>query len=411
MIRKTLSIIHFRWFLLSNAAFFIVLHGQMLTRSVLAWELTQDEMALAWINLAFAIPMILLAFPGGALNDRINRLQLLRVSQVILLLNETVVWLLIISGALEFWHLLLAGFIGGSVFPVVLPARNATIFNLVGGKLLGSATALSMTVMNVTRVVGPAASGLIIASHGVDAAYGLAVALSIVALVTALPIPLSMSPVFDKKPQQNIFKDALEGLHYMMERKAIILSIAFGFLPLMLLIPLQNLMILFTTQVWPVGEHGLGLLMAAAGLGGTVGAFWIASRGENTKRVKLMVCSMLAYALLSILFSFQSNFHIALVILFFANCGAAISTTLNNTSIQLLTDDQQRGRVSSITMAVLGFAPLAVVPMSLMAKHWGISTSVTVTSLILLVAALWLYAGSKTMREMDQHVEAAQRRH
>ena len=52
---------------------FYLLHGQMLARSVLTWELTQDEVSLAWINLSFAIPMILLAFPGGALN--INRLK------------------------------------------------------------------------------------------------------------------------------------------------------------------------------------------------------------------------------------------------------------------------------------------------------------------------------------------------
>lgn len=389
----------------------MVLHGQMLARSVLAWELTQDEMSLAWINLAFAIPMILLAFPGGALNDRINRLELLRVSQVILVINEAVVWLLLLSGKLQFWHLLVSGLIGGSVFPVVLPARNATIFNIVGGKLLGSATALSMTVMNITRVIGPAASGLIIAGYGIDAAYALAVTLSVLALVTALPIPTSLSPSFVREAQQNILQDAVEGVHYILERKTIIVSIAFGFLPLMLLIPLQNLMVLFTTQVWPVGEYGLGLLLAVAGLGGTVGSFWVASRGENTQRVKLMVVSMLLYAALSIAFSVQANFYVALVLLFVAHCGAAISTTLNNTAIQLLTDDEQRGRVSSITMAVLGFAPLAVVPMSWIAKHWGIATSVSLTSLILLISALLLYGLSDTMREMDLHVEAARQRH
>ena len=411
MIKNALDIIHFRWFLLSNAAFYIVLHGQMLTRSVLAWELTSSEMSLAWINLAFAIPMIVLALPGGALNDRLNRLSLLKLSQAILTVNELIIWVLLLNDSLEYWHLILNCIVGGCIFPVVLPARSATIFNIVGGKLLGSATALSMTVLNVTRVLGPAACGVIVAQYGIGAAYGFAVFLSVAAFVTTLPIPKSLSPAFNNEQNKGVVEDTLEGFRYIRQRKPIMLSITFGFLPIMLLIPMQNLMILFTQQVWPVGEDGLGLLLSVAGIGGTLGSFWVARRGENTRRVKIMFAAMLTYLILTIAFSWQNSFYLALMLLFAANCGAAIASTLNNTSIQLLTDDNQRGRVSSITMVIVGLAPLTVVPMAWMAKHWGIDTSVTVTSGLLLIIAIAMYCGSRTMRTMDSHVEIARSRH
>ena len=147
--------------------FFLVLHGQMLTRSVLAWQLTGNEMALAWINLAFALPMIFLAFPGGVLNDRISRLKLTRFCQLALTLNESVVFILLVTDRLEYWHVVLAAATAGSLFPIVLPSRTAIVYNLVGNQALGSATAVSSTILNISRVLGPAVFGWVIAGYTV----------------------------------------------------------------------------------------------------------------------------------------------------------------------------------------------------------------------------------------------------
>ena len=60
-----------------NAAFFLAMQGQVLTRTFLAWELTQEEMSLAYINIAFAIPMLIFSLLGGAMSDRIERRKLI----------------------------------------------------------------------------------------------------------------------------------------------------------------------------------------------------------------------------------------------------------------------------------------------------------------------------------------------
>ena len=66
---SALEIRQFRWLLGGNAAFFLAMQGQVLTRTFLAWDLTGEEMSLAYINLAFAIPMLLFSLVGGAVSD------------------------------------------------------------------------------------------------------------------------------------------------------------------------------------------------------------------------------------------------------------------------------------------------------------------------------------------------------
>ncbi|NNL56190.1 MAG: hypothetical protein HKO71_00430, partial [Pseudomonadales bacterium] len=144
----------FRWLLASNGAFFLALHGQMLTRSYLAWEMTGREMALAYINMAYAIPMIVCSLIGGTLTDRFERRGLIQIGQAILLASEAAILLLLAMGQLEFWHLLVVGVIGGTVIPVIMPARTAVVFNIMGPLRLGNAMALAMGVVNISRVVG-----------------------------------------------------------------------------------------------------------------------------------------------------------------------------------------------------------------------------------------------------------------
>ena len=387
--------------------FFLVLHGQMLTRSVLAWQLTGNEMALAWINLAFALPMIFLAFPGGVLNDRISRLKLTRFCQLALTLNESVVFILLVTDRLEYWHVVLAAATAGSLFPIVLPSRTAIVYNLVGNQALGSATAVSSTILNISRVLGPAVFGWVIAGYTVTHAYALAAFLFLVSWTMLLPIPIALVPSSTINKPKSMRRDIVEGVQYIRSNRPIMISLVFAFLPLIILIPLQNLMVLFADQVWHVSEKGLGIMMAISGLGGVLGSMWIISRGENTARMQAMVLSMIAFAVLTTLFSLSGHYILALALLLAASFGAAAASTLNNTSIQLLTNDENRGRVSAITMGVLGFAPLTVAPIAWLAQKFGVAIAFASFSFLITLLTVWFYLGSRTLRSMDTHVETA----
>ena len=107
---------------------------------------------------------------------------IIMVGQAVGFVSQAVILLLILTDSLAFWHLIASAIVMGSIFPFIMPARQAIVVNIVGKEGLTSALALSMAGMNATRIVGPAAGGFLISFGGVDAAYALGVGLFLTSL-------------------------------------------------------------------------------------------------------------------------------------------------------------------------------------------------------------------------------------
>ena len=137
----------------------------MLTRSLLAWELTGEATALAYINLVVAIPLVIASLFGGAITDRVERRSLIIFGQSFIFANELFILVLLITGRLEFWHMLCTAFIAGCAFPFIMPARMAITMKVVGPLRLQRAMAYQAGSMNLNRILGPATMGVIIAQY------------------------------------------------------------------------------------------------------------------------------------------------------------------------------------------------------------------------------------------------------
>src|SRR5262245_30108018 len=166
----------YRWLFTSNVAFYLAMQSQALVRGFLAFELTHSEFALGGVSFAVAVPMLLVSPIGGVLADRVDRQRLIMTAQCLVLLSETTVLLLYATGHLEFWHLVATALVMGIVFPLMMPARQAIVANLVGRERLSRAFAINLTGMNTARVVGPAVGGLLILGDDVRLAYAVAIA-------------------------------------------------------------------------------------------------------------------------------------------------------------------------------------------------------------------------------------------
>ena len=398
----TLNIPSFRLLIASNAAFFLAMQGQVLTRTFLAWELTHDEMSLAYINIAFAIPMLLFSLIGGVLGDRFDRQKIVVIGQLFVVANESWVLMLLLTDSLAFWHLLIAGVLGGTIVPLIMPARSALVYNLVGEKKLGSAMALSSGVVNLSRVLGPAMMGVAISFFSIKGAYIISIALFTLALFFMAAI--HYQPIKKNYDYGNIRQGVMLGIRYITGYQPLLVCVSFGLLPMLLALPVQNLLVVFADLAWSVGERGLGLLMGVSGLGGVLGSFWVASRGERTDRTQLMLISTVSFGLLLIVFALSKNFYLALIPLFLANAAASASQTLNNTMAQILVTDEQRGRVSAFMLMAFGLTPLGVLPMAYLAQLIGIQSSTVVASVALLAAISLFYWQSQHLKQLDSFV-------
>ncbi|NNL57650.1 MAG: hypothetical protein HKO71_07845, partial [Pseudomonadales bacterium] len=254
----------------------------------------------------------------------------------------------------------------------------------------------------------PIVMGFAISQYTATGAYLIATLLFAAAYLFMLRV--GKKPI-DREQQGNahlnLWQDMLAGLRYVAANKPVLVCLAFGFLPMSLSMPIQNMLILYADNVWMVGETGLGYLMAVSGLGGVLGSLWIASRGENSRRAKLMVANTLGFALFLALFSLTRNFYLALVPLLVANLFASAAQTLNNTTLQLLVDDRQRGRVSAFMMMAFGFTPLGVLPLAWSAQYIGIAATTTAASVLLAAIVATFFLASVTLRALDTDVVKA----
>ncbi|MED5411317.1 MAG: MFS transporter [Pseudomonadota bacterium] len=400
---EVFSLPQFRWLFLGNFAFFFSMQGQMLTRSLLAWELTREATALAYINLVVAIPLVIASLFGGAITDRVERRSLIIFGQSFIVANELFILVLLITGRLEFWHMLCTAFIAGCAFPFIMPARMAITMKVVGPLRLQRAMAYQAGSMNLNRILGPAAMGVIIAQYDFGAAYLLSITLYLCAITFMFGIEKNYSNErnTEKKP---LLADIGYGFKYILEHRPVLICLLFGLVPMFLVMPFQNILVVLAEEAWQVEETGMGILMATMGLGGMLGAVWIAQRGDNASRLNLMISSTFAFGIFLAIFTQTENFYLALLPLLIANVCASASQTVNNTAIQLLVDDSVRGRMSSFMMLSFGLTPIGVFPLAIAADNFGAANTILAATVLLMVTVIMFYLASKTLRNLDHSI-------
>ena len=390
----------FRWVYASNTAFFFAMNGQFVVRSYLAFKLTDSAFSLGLVNLAVSLPMLIISPFGGVIADRVEKKRLIMIGQALLLANEIGVLLLLLTNQLEFWHLLCAMFLMGCLFPFIMPARQSIVVNSVGRQGLANAMALQMGGMNAARVVGPVTAGLVIAAFGLNWMYVVAVGLYLAAL-------LAMSRVDRAYPTQgqqkkSVMGDLLDGFRYVRDDPPVRVLLLLSLIPIMLAMPFQALLVVFAEDVWGVGTTGLGVLQAAAGIGGILGSIFVAWKGATPRKLRLMMASLSAFGGTLFLFALSPWFLLALPLVLIADIFASIFNTVNNTAIQLLIPDAVRGRVMSLMMMTFGLTPLGTVPVSAAAEAWGAPAAVAGASALTIVFAVLIYLLSAALRSIDQ---------
>jgi MFS family permease len=402
---ESLAAPEFRRIFTSNIFFFMAMSGQGLVRPWLAFELTDSPLALGMVSAAVATPMLILAPFGGVLADRMERRGLILWAQTLAIISELVTLVLLLSGRLEFWHLVVTAAMMGCAFPLIMPARQAIVVNIVGKRGLGSAVALNMSGVNVTRVLGPAIAGFLIPVIEVKGVYIMNLCLYSLALLVMTRVR-RVPPPEDAKAS-SVSKNLADGFRYVWSNRLVLILLVYGLVPLFLAMPFQTLLVVFAQDVWHVGSSGLGILNAAAGIGAVAGSAYIAGRNPNAGRLRLMMLSAVAFGALLAAFSASPWFLPALALVFVANIFGSMFGTLNNTAIQLLIPDSVRGRISSFLMMSFSLPLLGTLPVTAVATWLGAPIAVGISSTLAVVAALVFYLVSRNLRELDSRVEQA----
>lgn len=390
----------FRWLFMGNTSMFFGFFGSILLRSLLAWQITNDELALGYINLVTAACMFGSSLLAGTVVDRLDRRTLLLFAQVAVLLSELTVAVLLALGQLNFIFLVVTATATSIAFPFIMPVRTAMLVDTVGKVRLGKATALVTTGVNLARMISPALVGIFSDSLGLLFCYGFLIALHGVSLWYTF---LLRPPAVVQTTRQSFLAETLEGFLYIFRNGSMGLAILFGVLPLLVVVPLQNLMVVFVEELWHGGGSGLGIMMATMGLGGLVGSL-IMPLVSSRSLVLPMVASTLFMAVMLILLAFTDQFWLACVLVLGIYAGSVLSNTLVTTAVQLMADDHIRGRVTTISLMSVSLSPMGTIPMAYATKQIGAVWAISIAGLALALVVVLLWALVPAFRRIDNSV-------
>jgi predicted MFS family arabinose efflux permease len=169
----------------------------------------------------------------------------------------------------------------------------------------------------------------------------------------------------------------------------------------LLAMPYRTFMPKFVKDVMGMDASGLGILMAAPGVGGLISSLVTASLGDFRGKGRLLLAS--GVVLGTSLFLFANIPHLIPVLLFLSLVGASSNACMvvNNCLLQVNSHDGFRGRVMSVYMMVWGLMPLGSLPAGAIADRMGVPFAVSLEAGLLLLTFLVVGLLSSRMRRLD----------
>jgi MFS family permease len=333
--------------------------GQWVQQVTLGWllyDLTGNSLLLGALNGLRALPFLITGPMAGVAADRMNRRKLLLKTQWVLIVTAVLFGALVASPYLHVWHLFLFTLITGVAWTITEPVRMSMIPSVVPKEDMVNAIALNSGGFNLMKVLGPALGGALIAVLG--AAENFFIQAFAYTGVLVMIYLMHIPPHRGEAKRSSAMANLKEGFSYVWSTPAVLALMALAYVPRVFAVPYQTLMPVFQKDVLRVGPEGLGLLMAAPGLGAVIAVLTMAWLGNRLRRHgMLLVTSICILGLFLIVFSQLKSLPLALIVLVIAGMFQMFFLASTATMIQLLVPDELRGRVMSLYMLDRGFMP------------------------------------------------------
>ncbi len=389
----------YRWFWLGSVASFLALNMQMVARGWLIYkELNGTAMDVAWFMVAVSLPLVVLGLPGGTISDRVFKRDLAILVLGVSALFGLVIAVLIHTGAIQFWHMLLLGFFNGLMFAFLWPARMSFIPQLVGDRHLVNAMALNQAGMNLMGIVAPAAAGFLIAGFGTAVVFDATVVLYLLAAAAMLLVRDRGKPV--DAARRNILGEIVSGLRYVRRERTVLALLVLSSIPMLLGFSYQLLMPVFVVAALNGGSVSLGIFMSVIGVGALTGSFVVAAVASFRWQQVLLFGAALGWGLCIIAFALAPGALVAAVPLLLAGLTGSVYTVLSNSLMQAYALPEMQGRVISMFMLAWGLMPLTLLPTSALSDAIGVRQAFVGSGLLVVLSVVLIYALVPALRRL-----------
>lgn len=349
-VAPALRVRNFRIFWLAQIVSIVGTSLQVVAEGWLIYQLTESTFWLGMVGFLALIPVLPISLVGGVLIDRVARRKLIMATQTGLFVQAVIFGLLVLSGTIRLWHVIVLYFIFGAILAIDHPARRAFLVELVDEPRLANAVALNATIFNFSGLIGYALAGLLIASLGAGPtmllnAFTYLVPIYALSRIRVADVGADTSAAGGARPP---FHKALwEGAAVLWRQPAILGTISLMAVVGGLAWPVYGMMPAYAEAVLGVGAVGLGILMAVGALGSIIGTAAVARLGAHG-RGRILTVGSIVLPLLVMAFAFSRNMVLACVLLVGIGAALLVVQSLAITLVQVNIPDRVRGRVMTI---------------------------------------------------------------
>jgi MFS family permease len=393
-----------RRFFLLWAGLLISIAGSQMQLAAIHWHIrtltgTPDPLALGGIGLARILPIIIFSFFGGTFADTYNRRTILFITQSLMALTAAGLALLTFFGIIQIWHIYALTGIQAAAIAFDGPARQAIVPNLVKTQDLPNAFSLNSIAFNSGAVIGPALSGVVIATLGQGYTY-LFNALSFLAVIFAL-LAIGDIPQDLKKASGISLRAMADGVRFIFSRQIIISTMIMDFFATFFA-SANTMMPIVARDILQVGEVGYGFLISAQAIGSVTAGVIVSQLTVIRKQGPVFLSAVIVFGLATVAFGLSNTFFMAMIALILIGAADTVSTIIRNTIRQLQTPDHIRGRMTSINQIFFQGGPqLGEVESGLVATAFGVPFAIISGGIGTIIAACLIMLKWPQLRTYD----------
>ena len=360
--------------------------AQTTALSYVVYQLTQSTTLLGLVNALAFVPLLLLGPLAGAWSDRMDRRQLLLISQCVAAGLAAVMALLLQFDMLQVWHILILTLLLGVVNALDLPAQSAIVGDIVGTAEVRKAASIMAMVQQIGRMAGPALAGFLLARVSQASAFWLNAA-------SFAPVILSLLIIRTQQIRQpttgrSLAQDFGEGLRFVGSQPRMvdlflltIMTVLFGFIG-------PTLWPAFVANTLKAGPDTLGLLTSATGVGALIAAVllvpWSMKRVQHPGR--MLVILLVGIGLMQMANGLTRQVWVSFVVIVFSAVGVAGTLITIGGLLQQMSPPPMRGRIMTLfQMASWGMQLPGALIAGLNGSLFGAANAIVLSGLMLLM--------------------------
>jgi len=328
---------------------------QSIGQGWLVLELTGSGTALGLVTSLQFLPVLLFGPLGGVIADRFDRRRILYVTSAVAAALAITLGVLVATDLVEVWMVYLLAMGLGFVFAVDHPTRQTFVHELVGSENLTNAVSLNSVVVNVARVIGPGAAGLLILNVGIApcffinaATYGGAVA--------AMSL---MNPDEMHREARGVGGrgQLMDGLRYVRRTPEVLVPLIMMAVVGTLAYEFQVVLPLLARFTFEGDAGTYGAMTVLMGAGAIVGGLVTAAMGKQPATA--LAWTAILFGAVHFASAWAPNLGTMLVAMVILGAVSIRFLAIGNATLQLATEPAMRGRVMSLwAVAFLGSTPI-----------------------------------------------------